>query len=155
MSLYDPDELEALESALILMTNHDISARISPIEAAQHRLSEASQLALLGMADSQLAQWWNIDMQTLLDWKLACPEFLQVIEQGRKRSDPQSSQALYRSAIGYSQQEFRLIKTGNGQTKTVAVERHVIPDVQACMYWLKYRCPEQWGCHHECVPTEG
>ena len=68
MSLYDPAELKALED------NHN----------ARLRTAEAYHLcSTLGLTDDQLADCLGIDLQTLLDWKLACPAFLDAIQTGR------------------------------------------------------------------------
>jgi len=124
MSLYDPAELKAIED------NHN--ARLHTDEA--YRLCST-----IGTTDDQLAKLWSIDLQTLLDWKLACNGFLDAIESGRAVApyDPVSS--LYRAATGYTVQVIDKQSANGHRTQ------QVLPNTKACAFWLKHRQPEHWG----------
>ena len=121
MSLYDPAELKDLED------NHN----------AKLRTTEAHHLcSTLGLTDDQLTDYWAIDLQTLLDWKLAYPAFLDAIESGRTLAPYDAVPGLYRAATGFAVQFVN--NTGH---KTI----HVPPNSHACTFWLKHRQPDQWG----------
>lgn len=67
-----------------------------------------------------------------------------ALKKGKEVVDRQVENALLKRALGYKYTETRT-KTENGEiTETITIEKEVIPDVTAQIFWLKNRKPEAW-----------
>lgn len=84
-------------------------------------------------------------------------EFRNAINEGRSYSDSMVEDALYRRALGGKTTETRKIgKTdASGKVKPEKVEiieKEVLPDTAAAIFWLKNRQPDKWRDKREYVP---
>jgi hypothetical protein len=110
----------------------------------------AYKLTLLGAIDIQLADFFNISVATLNNWKLEYPEFLESLKKGKENADAEIAQALYHRAKGYSHPDLD-IKMFNGEIIETPLIKHYPPDTGACMAWLKNRQPNLWRDKTEVV----
>lgn len=114
------------------------------------------KFSLLGAKDIELAQFLEICVDTLNEWKKSFPSFSASIKAGKENADANVGNSLYRKANGYEfaeEQAFKLKEViyENGKKvrevetlETVMVNRIVPPDTVACIFWLKNRRKKEW-----------
>ncbi len=105
---------------------------------------EAYKLCLgFGATDAQLADWFGVCEQTINNWKVTHPEFLESIKQGKVIADANVARALYERATGCSHPDVH-VAVWQGEVIITPVTKHYPPDVGAAKYWLNNRQPERW-----------
>lgn len=111
-----------------------------------------------GLIDKQIAHNMGIGASTLREWKGTFPEVAEALRKGKEVVDREVENALFRSAIGYTQTIRKPVKVRDVEydpetgrkvreiERWVAVEEeiHVPPQVTAQIFWLKNRKPDQW-----------
>lgn len=114
----------------------------------------ARKLCLLnvGITDKDLADFFEVHLDTIQDWKLSQPDFLESIRHGKHISDLEVADALYRRATGatYVEEEVqkrKVVEYGENGKKSreeefievVALVKQAPPDQHAARYWLNNR----------------
>ena len=115
---------------------------------------QAFKLCLLGATDAQLADFFGVVEQTINNWKLAQPEFLESLRDGKAIADATVAQSLFRRAVGYEHDAVKIVadaKTG-ANVAVPYVERYP-PDTTACIFWLKNRRRDLWRDKHDLEHT--
>lgn len=103
-----------------------------------------------GLTEEQIAHNMGIRRETLIEWKKKYPNISNTLKRGKEIIDRQVENALLKRALGYSYKETtkELIfdkETGKTELKiTKEVEKEVVPDTTAQIFWLKNRKPEEW-----------
>lgn len=111
-----------------------------------------------GLIDKQIAHNMGVSYTSLRDWKNQFPEIAEALRKGKEVVDREVENALYKSAIGYTQTIRKPVKVRDVEydpetgrkvrevERWVAVEEeiHVPPQVTAQIFWLKNRKPDQW-----------
>ena len=103
-----------------------------------------------GLTEEQIAHNMGIRRETLIEWKRKYPNISNTLKRGKEIIDRQVENALLKRALGYSYKETtrELIfdkETGKTELKiTKEVEKEVVPDTTAQIFWLKNRKPEEW-----------
>ena len=111
-----------------------------------------------GLIDKQIAHNMGIGASTLREWKGTFPEVAEALRKGKEVVDREVENALFKSAIGYTQTIRKPVKVRDVEydpetgrkvrevERWVAVEEeiHVPPQVTAQIFWLKNRKPDQW-----------
>ena len=111
-----------------------------------------------GLIDKQIAHNMGIGVSTLREWKGTFPEVAEALRKGKEVVDREVENALFKSAIGYTQTIRKPVKVRDVEydpetgrkirevERWVAVEEeiHVPPQVTAQIFWLKNRKPDQW-----------
>ena len=108
----------------------------------------AYKLALLGLIDIKIAEYLEVNQDTIYEWKKKYPEFSEALKKGKIIADGEVVESLYRRATGYDYFEEKDVKDGNTYD-IVSLKKHSPPDVGACMAWLKNRQPEIWRDKHD------
>ena len=129
-----------------------------------------------GLTDKEISQVLDIDEGTINNWKKN-PEFFKSLKENKLKADEIVELSLFQRATGYEYDEvvYEKSKTGGlslkgtrdaegkidieefGHTDTHIVKvtkKHVLPDVTACIFWLKNRQPEQWRDETHTKTTE-
>lgn len=109
-------------------------------------------MARSGLTNEQMAAEFGVDRRTITRWVGRYPEFAQALEEGKETPDDKVEASLYRRAIGYSYTETTEKETWRGHESAVTV-KEVVPDVTACIFWLKNRRPEKWRDVHKVEQT--
>jgi hypothetical protein len=105
----------------------------------------AQKLAELGATDQEMADFFEVDVRTLHNWKHAHEEFFHALKIGKEAADNRVERSLYQRAIGYEQDEVKIFMPANHEKPVYAPYRaKVAPDVTAAIFWLKNRRGEQW-----------
>lgn len=116
----------------------------------QDKLTLLEAWARDGLTDEQLANNMNISRSTLNEWKKKYPDISNTLKKGKEVVDYEVENALLKRALGYKYKEVTKERVYNKETKefefiiTKEVEKEVVPDTTAQIYWLKNRKPKQW-----------
>jgi hypothetical protein len=114
---------------------------------------QAYKLCLLGCTDDEMAQFFEVDVSTIHNWKLGFPKFFDSIKAGKVFADLKVANALYDSCTDRTVVETEAIKVKNGkdQEKIEIVETtKVIPaDFRSQRFWLTNRKYDKWKDKHE------
>lgn len=104
---------------------------------------QAYKLCLLGHTDEELADFFEVHVSTIHQWKLDYPDFSDSIKKGKEIADAEVSKSLYHRALGYSHPDVD-IKAVNGEIVETPVMKHYPPDATSAIFWLKNRQPKKW-----------
>jgi superfamily II RNA helicase len=101
-----------------------------------------------GWPDQKIADFYNVNRQTIVAWKKKHAAFREAIENGREVAIHEVENALFHRAIGYMCLETRTyVIEKELVTKTVIV-RHP-PETKAALILLKNWAPDKWKDRHE------
>lgn len=104
---------------------------------------QAYELSLLGAIDKQLADFFDVSVDTIHEWKKVHPEFSYALKEAKDYADAQVVKSLYQRATGYSHEEDKIF-IDKGQAIIVPTRKHYPPDTLACIYWLNNRQSANW-----------
>lgn len=104
---------------------------------------QARKLCLLGATDKELSDFFEINEDTLNEWKKVYPEFSESLKQGKVVADANVSNSLYHRAIGYDHSDVD-IKIYKGSIIKTELVKHYPPDTIAAIFWLKNRGKNKW-----------
>lgn len=106
---------------------------------------QARRLAMLGLTDVEMAEFFGVSERTLNTWKKAHPDFLQSLKAGKIEADTHVAAGLYQSAIGgHIVTETREQEAPDGSITRTTETKQVPPNVTAQVFWLKNRQPARW-----------
>lgn len=106
---------------------------------------QAKKLAILGMTDKRIADFFQVSEKTLNNWKHAHPDFIQSLKDGRDNADTCVANSLYHSALGGGTvTETREEHDAEGNVITKKTVKELPANVTAQIFWLKNRQPRQW-----------
>lgn len=104
---------------------------------------QARRLALLGMTDEEIAEFFEIGTTTLYRWDEEHPEFREFRVRGREAADGKVAEKLYHRALGYHHDDVH-ISNFQGAITITPIVKHYPPDTQAASWWLKNRQGKRW-----------
>lgn len=105
---------------------------------------QARKLALLGLTDAEMAEFFGIDESTLNNWKGEYPAFLQSLMEGKVVADAEVADSLYKRATGEVVEIERLVKKSGGEYEIVKVKSYIPGDPSAAKLWLTNRRGQNW-----------
>ena len=103
----------------------------------------AYKYCLLGATDDQLAEFFDVAVRTISNWKDANPSFLQATMNGKGLADANMAEALYQRGLGYTHKEEKIFQY-EGKPVRVKTKKHYPPDTAAASLWLRNRQPGLW-----------
>jgi len=104
----------------------------------------AYKFALKGTSDKELADVFEVNIQTIDLWKRVHPKFQKALRRGKSEANANVAQAWYRRAIGYTVIEDH-ITNDKGTIIITPVRKHIPPDTQAFIKWMALRESENWS----------
>lgn len=117
---------------------------------------QAKFLAEHGCIDEEIADFFRISVRTLHRWKKAHPAFAQALELGKDVADDRVEASLYKRAVGYRVRKTKVFMPAGAEEPVYAeYDEDIIPDVGACMAWLKNRRPHKWRERKEITGADG
>lgn len=129
---------------------------------------QAYKLALLGAKDTELAAFFEVNADTIYEWKNVHKEFSDALKRGKELADQKVAKSLYKRAIGFTFDEVTHERVEIGEfnpdlgefvktpaTKTKVVTKYIVPDTTAQIFWLKNRRPDLWRDKQEFDVTTG
>lgn len=105
------------------------------------------KLSLLGATDKEMADFLDVSVATIQNWKNEYPEFLDSIKRGKTEADAKVANSLYKKALGYKRKEVKIFQY-EGMPVVVPFDAYYPPDTAAINIWLKNR-------RGNVSPTEG
>lgn len=132
----------------------DSVTRGAPTLFKKEYSNQGESLALLGATDNDLAKFFDVNVDTIYEWKKKHREFSEALRRGKTAADIQVAKALFRRAVGYKYTETlveeishcpgcKITKKSNPLRKRV-IYKELPPDVGAATMWLKNRQPSKW-----------
>lgn len=106
-------------------------------------IEQAGKLALLGLIDEELAEFFNVSKATLNNWKKNKPGFLDSLKKNKTLADADMAVALFKRGTGYSHPETKVFCV-EGEIITKEITKHHPPDTGAAMAFLKNRQRKLW-----------
>lgn len=103
-----------------------------------------------GLTEEQIAANMGISRSTLSEWKKKHSDISDTLKRGKEVVDRQVENALLKRALGYRYKETTkelVTDKDTGYSELVitkVVEKEVIPDTTAQIFWLKNRKPSIW-----------
>lgn len=116
----------------------------SKTKYAKISLRKVEKLAGFGLIDKEIAEFFDIHVDTVADYKKKHPEFSYAIKKGKLKADKYVAESLYHRARGYEHPEDKIFCSATGKVTTVRTIKHYPPDTVACIFWLKNRQPDKW-----------
>lgn len=104
---------------------------------------QAFKLCLLGATDAELANFFEVHMDTIQQWKLDHEPFSEALKAGKDKADAAVVHSLYRRARGYSHKAVKIFMHEGVPVYADYIERFP-PDTTACIFWLKNRQKKLW-----------
>lgn len=109
---------------------------------------------LLGATDEEIAEFLEIDVSTVNDWKLVYPDFSESIRRGKDIANSNVADRLYQRAMGFEHdsEEIKVVSMGekNGsEIVRVPIRKVYPPDTTAAIFFLKNRRPKDWRDRQE------
>lgn len=113
-------------------------------------VEQARKLCQLGATDVDLADFFEVSINTIGNWKTSRPEFLGALKRGKEAADDRVESSLYQKAVGYTFDAVKIFMPAGAAGPVYAPYReHVPPDTTAAIFWLKNRRAEEWRDKHD------
>lgn len=103
----------------------------------------ARKYCLLGATDKDLADFFEVNPDTIYEWKNVHPDFSEAIKKGKSQADANVADRLYQRAMGYEHDEVD-IKAVAGVIVQTPIKKIYPPDPTAAIFWLKNRQRSRW-----------
>lgn len=106
---------------------------------------QAAKLCQLGATDQEIADFFEVGVRTIHNWKHSHDDFLHALKSGKEMADDRVERSLYQRAIGYEQDEVKIFMPSGAEKPVFAEYRaKIAPDTTAAIFWLKNRRSQQW-----------
>lgn len=109
---------------------------------------QARKLCQLGATDPELADFFSVSVQTILNWRNRYPDFAAAVKVGKAAPDERVERSLYQRAVGYNYESEKVFSY-QGQIVRAKTLEHVPADTTAMIFWLKNRCHDVWRDRHD------
>lgn len=148
-----PDEIAAAaDRAEGKRPSKATKGRPSDYQAAYAK--QAEKLCSLGATDTEIADFFEVDVRTVYRWKHTHPDFCQALNAGKTSADERVTHSLYQRAVGYEQEAVKIFMPAGADEPVYAPYREKIAgDTTAAIFWLKNRRPDLWRDKHELEHT--
>lgn len=101
---------------------------------------QARKLCLLGYTNEKLADFFNVAVSTIHEWRHEHQSFSDALKAGKEGADAELAQTLYDRAKGGK----RIVKQKISDGVAFDLEEELPPDTTALIFWLKNRQPHLW-----------
>lgn len=119
----------------------DTSGR--PTKYKPEYADQARKYCLLGATDKQLADFFEVAVDTIHEWKSVYEEFSDSIKKGKDQADANVAERLYNRAMGFEHDDVD-IKVVAGEIVQTPIRKIYAPDPTAAIFWLKNRQKANW-----------
>ncbi len=116
-----------------------------PTKYKEEFAEQVHRLALLGLKDIELMEYFNVAESTLNLWKNKHKDFSEALKEGREIADDKVIKALYNKACGFEEEiEETIFNPKTGKPSIATRTRKHLPDTTAIIFWLKNRQRKHW-----------
>ena len=121
-------------------------SRGQPTKYKSEYAEQVYKLAVKGLTDKELADFFKVREQTVNNWKNRYPEFFESLKRGKDEFDSNViEKSLARRATGYQYTETTKAIDKEGELViTKEVVKEIAPDPTSMIFWLKNRRPDRW-----------
>jgi hypothetical protein len=132
-----------------------------PTKYQEEYSEQAYKLCLLGATDKDLADFFEVNEDTINEWKKVYPEFSESLKKGKDLADANVADRLYQRALGFEHdsEEIKVVSDGQGlgsSIERVPIRKVYPPDSTAAIFWLKNRQKDKWRDKTEAdITTKG
>lgn len=128
----------------------------------------AAGLARLGKTNNEIAEYFNVNRDTIYNWQKKYPAFKDALNKNKEFVDFVVEDSLLKKAIGGETiKEITFEKVDNKMNleltpdglittdtyKKKIVTKETVADTTACIFWLKNRQPKKWRDKQEVTQT--
>lgn len=139
------------------MTENQAAPKVGrPSKYKEEFNEQARKLCLMGAVDAELADFFEVAIDTISEWKNVHPEFSASIKKGKHQADANVADRLYQRAMGYEHPEVH-ISNYQGEITQTPITKIYPPDTTAGIFWLKNRQRAKWRdkVDHELAGADG
>lgn len=105
----------------------------------------ARKLALLGLTNREMAEFFGISEQTFYNWQNQFPAFFESVQEGKVIADANVADSLYKRATGEHVEIEKVYRNKTtGEFEKVTVKQFIPGESGAALNWLKNRRKESW-----------
>lgn len=120
-----------------------------PSKYTKQIADQTYKLCLLGATDKDLADFFEVNEDTINEWKKVYPTFSESIKKGKSIADANIADRLYQRAMGFEHDSEEIKVVSIGQNLGSSIERVPVrkvypPDTTAAIFWLKNRQRDNW-----------
>lgn len=111
--------------------------------------AKASELAVNGATDPEIAQFFGVGLNTYYNWLSRHSDFSKAIREAKGQPDDRVVRSTYQRACGFfiTKRSYQTKANDQGDLVVVAetfTQEYFPPDTGACAFWLKNRRPHEW-----------
>ena len=110
---------------------------------------QAAKLCKLGATDTELADFFEIDISNLYRWYCSRPDFRDAIKTPKHQADDRVERSLFMKATGFWVDTEKIFMNKDGDVVRVPTRDYYPPDTGAIAWWQKNRRPDLWRDKHE------
>ena len=107
-------------------------------------IEQSYRLALLGLTNRQMAEFFDVNVSTIEMWFRENEEFATIVREGKMLADSKAAESAYKRAVGYDYTEKKTTMVKGKVYKVEISEKHMPPDVTAAFKWLALRRKSDW-----------
>lgn len=104
---------------------------------------QARKFCLMGATDAELADFFEVSLDTIKEWKNVHEEFSASVKKGKSQADANVADRLFQRAMGYEHPEVD-IRVVNQEIIKTPITKIYAPDTTAAIFWLKNRQRAAW-----------
>ena len=124
-----------------------------PTEYRTEYIQRAKEMCAAGATSMELADEFDVSIQTLYNWRAKYPEFMDAIKVNKEIADQRVERSLFERATGYERNSVKIFCDKDGNVTEVPYREYVPPDATSMIFWLKNRKPAEWRDKQELALT--
>lgn len=114
----------------------------------------ARKLALLGLTNEEMANFFGIDVRTFQRWMVSETAFCHAVNEGKVVADANVADSFYKRATGEHVQLEKVVKNPTtGESSVIKYMTYIPGDSGAALNWLKNRRKQDWRDKQEIEQT--
>lgn len=131
-----------------------------PTKYKEEYCEQVEKLCKLGATDIEIADFFDVNVDTINEWKKVYDKFSVSIKRGKLMADANVADRLYQRAVGFEHdsEEIKVISGGSiggSSIERVPIRKIYPPDTVAAIFWLKNRQKKTWRDKIETGVTDG
>ena len=121
-----------------------MSGKGRPTKYKKEFCIQAEKLCKKGFIDTEIADFFEVNVDTIYEWKKKHKEFSESLKSGKLYSDEAVVSSLYGRALGYEFEERKVEVDAEKKEKVTITTKQMAGDTTAQIFWLKNRRPKEW-----------
>lgn len=127
-----------------------------PTKFKPEYVEQAFRLCLLGLNDAELAEFFEVNIDTIYEWKRVHEDFSDALTRGKLDADGRVAAAFFKRAVGYEHEAVKIfMPQGANEPVYAPYTEHYPPDTPAIKSWLANRQRGKWRMNDAAVEANG